>query len=136
MVQVLYKSWFQISKTRWGTRTPVFKNHMKNLDNFKQAVKGPKNWDSMECVCPKITFLQLKHYIQRIYLTLLWTTCVKIYQIFYVIFEIRSRFSRHSFNIFLTQTLHTFDKSSPWKCKFSDFLLLALKRTNLSSVVF
>ena len=33
---------------------------------------------SKKCICPKNTFLQLKHYIQRIYLTLLSTTCVKI----------------------------------------------------------
>ena len=37
--------------------------------------------------CPTNTFLQLEHYIPKIYLTLLSTTCVKIHQITYVIFE-------------------------------------------------
>ena len=36
--------------------------------------------------CPKNTFLQLRH-IQRIYLTLFSTTCAKIRQMTYVIFE-------------------------------------------------
>ena len=44
----------------------------------------------------KNAFLQLKHYIQKIYLTLLSTTCVKIHQIPYVIFETISYFSGHS----------------------------------------
>ena len=50
--------------------------------------------------CPKNTFLQLKHYIQRIYLTLLSTTCVKIHQITHVIFETISYFSRQNFSVF------------------------------------
>ena len=79
---------------------PGFKNHMRNLDTFRQAVESPENWN---------TFLQLKHYIQRIYLTLFSTTCVKIYQIPYVIFETVKKFSRHN--------------------SFSDFPLLALKFT-------
>ena len=71
----------------------------------------------------KITFLQLKRYIHRVYLTLLSTTCVKIQQIPQVVFETISHFS----SVFFAQTLHTFTKSSPTKCKFSDFPLLALK---------
>ena len=82
--------------------------------------------------CPKNTFLQLKHYIQRIYLTLLSTTCVKIHQITYVIFETiyKSFFTTQFLCIFFAQTLHTFYKSSPSKCKFLDFPLLGLKFTN------
>ena len=81
---------------------------------------------------PKNTFLQLKHYIQRIYLTLLPTTCVKIHQMTYVIFETISNFSRHNSSVFfLAQTLHTFYKSSPSKCIVSDFPLLALKFTEV-----
>ena len=48
--------------------------------------------------CPKISFLQLKH-IQRIFLTLLSTTCVKIDQIIYVIFETMSHFSQHNSSV-------------------------------------
>ena len=43
--------------------TPGFKNHMRNLDKFRQAVESPKSWNSMGCFGPKNTFLQLKHYI-------------------------------------------------------------------------
>ena len=75
----------------------------------------------------KNAFLQLKHYIQRIYRTLLSTVCVKIHQTPYVIFETISHFLRHNSLYFLTQLLHTFYKSSPSKCKFPDFPLLALK---------
>ena len=87
--------------------------------------------------CPKNTFLQLRH-IQRIYLTLFSTTCAKIRQMTYVIFETsrkkiffwkKSFFTTQLLCIFLTQTLHTFYKSSTSKCKFSDFPLLALKIT-------
>ena len=132
--------------------------------------------------CPKNTFLQLKHYKQRIRLTLFSTTCVKIHQITYVIFETISYFSRHdssvsfqlkhyilstriahqkaNFQISTAQVkvhqipyvifetishfsqhnssvcfqlkhyiLHTAYKSSPSKCKFSDFPLLRLEFT-------
>ena len=65
--------------------------------------------------CPKNTFLQLKYYIQSIYL------------ISPVIFETISHFSRQLY--FLAKTLHTFYKSSLSKCKFSDFQLLGLKFT-------
>ena len=87
--------------------------------------------------CPKNTFLQLRH-IQSIYLTLFSTTCAKIRQMTYVIFETsrkkkffwkKSFFTTQLLCIFLIQTLHTFYKSSTSKCKFSDFPLLALKIT-------
>ena len=55
----------------------------------------------MGCFCPKNTFLPLKHYIQRIYSTSLSTTCVKIHQMTYVIFETISHFSSHNPSIFL-----------------------------------
>ena len=60
--------------------TPGFQNYMTNLDNLKQAVENPKGPKSMCYICPKNAFLQLKLYIQRIYLTLVSTNCVKIYQ--------------------------------------------------------
>ena len=42
----------------------------------------------------------------------------------------KSFFTTQLLCIFLAQTLHTFYKSSPSKCKFSDFPLLGLKFTN------
>ena len=109
---------------------PDFKNHIRNLDKFMHAVESPKTWNLMGYFCPKNIFLQLKHYIQRIYLTLIPTTCVKIDQIPYVIFETISHFSQRNSSVFFsTQTLHTFHRSSPSKYKFSDFPLLVSKFT-------
>ena len=72
--------------------TPGFRHHMRNLDNFRQAVESPKSLNSMGYFWLKNTCLQLKYYTQRIYLTLLSTTCVKIHQITYVIFETINHF--------------------------------------------
>ena len=64
----------------------------------------------------------------HIYLTLLSTTCVKIHQVPYIIFEtIKSFFTTQLVYITLGQMLQTFDKNIPSKCKFSDFSLLKLK---------
>ena len=52
--------------------TPDFKNHTRNLDNFRQGVESPKSWNSIDYICLKTTFLHLKHYLQ-IYLKLLST---------------------------------------------------------------
>ena len=60
---------------------------MRNLDNLIHAVDSPKSCNLMGYFCQKNTLLQLEHYIPKIYLTLLSTTCVKIHQITHVIFE-------------------------------------------------
>ena len=100
--------------------TPGFKNHMKNLDNFRKAVESPKSWNPMGYVCQKSTFLQLKHYIQRIYLTLLSTNYVKIHQIPYIghFWNHKLFFTAQLVCIILVQMLHTFDKNIPSKFKF------------------
>ena len=77
---------------------PGFKKRMRKLNNFRQTVKSPKSWHLMG-YCPKNKVLQFKHYTQRIYLTLLSPTGVKIQQITYVTFETISRFSRHSSSV-------------------------------------
>ena len=82
-----------------------FKNHMKNLDNFRQAVGSPKSWNLMGYFCPKSTLLQLKYYIQGIYLTLLSTTRVKIHQIPYVIFETIGHFLRRNSSVFFSSNI-------------------------------
>ena len=33
--------------------TPDLKNHMRNLDNYRQAVESPKSWNLMGYFCPK-----------------------------------------------------------------------------------
>ena len=94
----------------------------RNLNNFRQAVESPKNLNLMG-FCPKNTFLQLKHYIQWIYLTLLSTTYVQIYQITYVIFETISHFSQHN-------------SSVSFQCKFSDFSTAQVKVHQIPHVIF
>ena len=82
--------------------TPGFKNHMRNLDNFTQAVESPElKFDGLH-FCPKNTFLQLEHYMPKIYLILLSTTCVKIHQITYFILlkPYIIHFSQHSSSVF------------------------------------
>ena len=55
--------------------------------------------------CPKHTFLQLKHYTQNIFLTLLSTTCEKIQQIRYVTFDNMSHFSGHNSSVFFSSII-------------------------------
>ena len=83
MVQSLYKNWL------------LFSNNMRNLDNFRKAVESSKSWNLMGYICPKNTFLQLKHYIQRIYFQLLAWKFTKLI----VIFETISHFSRHNSSV-------------------------------------
>ena len=99
---------------------------MRNLDNFRQAVESPKSWNSMGYICLKTTFLHLKHYLQ-IYLTLLSTTCVKIHQIPYVIFETISHFSRHNSFILFSSNFTYFWQKYPIKVQIFRFSLLKLK---------
>ena len=105
---------------------------MRNLDSFTQKVENPVEELKFDWLLLKKTFLQLEHYIPKIYLILLSTTFVKIHQITYVIFETmyKSFLTTHFFCIAFAQTLHTFYKSILSKCKFSDFPMLGLKFTN------
>ena len=79
----------------------------------------------MAYFCPENTFLQLKHNIQVIYLTLLpdfqllmW----KFTKFLKCCFgNHKSFFTTQLLCIFLAQTLYTFYKNTPPKWKFSDF---------------
>ena len=125
MVQNLYKNWLN------------FKNHMRNLDNFRQAVESPKSWNSMGYICLKTTFLQLKHYIQKIYLTLLSTTCVKIHQILYVIFETISHFSRHNTRLYyFSSNVTYFWQKYPIKVQIFRFFTAQVKILQISHAIF
>ena len=86
-----------------------FKNHTRNWDNCRQAVESPKSWISMDHFCSKNKFcqLQLKRNIQRIYLTLISTICVKIRRIPFI-FETLSHFSRHNSSVFFGSNITYF----------------------------
>ena len=163
--------------------TPAFKNHIRNLNKFRHAVKSPKfngifskiyipsakalytedlsnitlnhlYENSPNYLChfwnhksffatthlylfsSNVTFL--KKYPIKVQTFRLSTAQVKVQQIPHVIFQIKSHFSsrfwiflqcheRKFFCTFLAETLYATDKSSTWKCKFSDFPLLSLK---------
>ena len=102
--------------------TPGFKNHMKNLDNFRKAVESPKSWNPMGYVCQKSTFLQLKHYIQRIYLTLLSTNCMKIHQIHYVFLKPKGQKTiRHNSSVFFQLKHYILFTKVAWSANFQTF---------------
>ena len=86
--------------------------------------------------CPKNTFLQLKHYIQRIYLTLLSTTCVKIHQITYVIFETISHFSRHNSSVFFSSNITYFLQKQPIKVQIFRLSTAQVKVHQIPHVIF
>ena len=75
--------------------TPGFKNHMRDLENFRQAVESAKSRNSMGYFCPRNTFLQS-------------TACVKIHQILYAIFKTISHFSRHNSSVFFSSDITAF----------------------------
>ena len=110
--------------------TSGFENHKRNLNNFIQAVESPKSWNLMGFY-PKNTFLIPARFLQTEHLSNI---------IFNYLCENSPNYLFHFWNhksflttqlpcIFLAQTLHTFYKSSPSKCKFSRFSLIRLKFT-------
>ena len=90
----------------------------------------------MGYICPKNTFLQLKHYIQRIYLTLLSTTCVKIHQIPYVIFETISHFSRHNSSVFFSSNITYFLQKQPIKVQIFRLSTAQVKVHQIPHIIF
>ena len=109
---------------------------MRNLDNFRQAVESQKCWNLTGYFCPKNTFLQLKHYIERIYLTLLSTTCVKIRQITYVIFKTISHFSRHISSVFFCSNITYFLQKQPIKVQIFRLSTAQVKVHQIPHVIF
>ena len=75
--------------------------------------------------CPKNTFLQVKHYIQR-----------KIHHIPYVNFKSISHFSQQNSSVFFSSNITYFRQSSLSKSKCSVFPPLALKFTKFLMSVF
>ena len=86
-------SWFQISHEKFEQL---------------QTSSGKSKKLKFDSLFSKNTFLQLKYYIQRIYLTLLSTTCVKIHQITYAMFETISYFSQHNSSVSFSSSITYF----------------------------
>ena len=119
-VQSLYKSWLLLSKVTWG----IWKTSDK-------AVESPKSLHLMG-FCPKNTFLQLKHiYTEDLSNITFNYLCGNSPTYLCRFWNHKSFFTTQFLCIFLAQTLQTFYKSSPSKCKFSHFPLLRLNFTKL-----
>ena len=108
---------------------------MRSLDNFRQPVESPKSWNSMGYTCPKNTFLQLKQ-IQKIYLTLLSMTCVKIHQIPYFIFETITYISRHNSPVLFSSNIAYFWQKYPIKVKLFRFSTARVNIYQISHAIF
>ena len=114
--------------------TTGFKNHMKNLDNFRQAKESPKNWNLMGYFCPKNIFLQLKHCMQRIYLTWLSTTWVKVYQIPCYFWKRKSFFTTQL--LFFTSNITYFHLKYPIKKQILKLSSTRIKIHQIPHVIF
>ena len=108
MVQNLYKNWLLVSKVTREIRTTSDKQWKVQKVQIRWEI-----WNS---------FLQLKHYIQRISLTLLSTTCVKVHQIPYVISETVSHFPRYYYSVFFSSSITHFQQKY-LVLKFPKFLM-------------
>ena len=124
MVQTLYKSWLLVSKITWGIWTTSHK-HWKYQKveiwwfTFVQKIHLSKNHiPSAKTLYTEVLFKVNFNYLYENlpnYLCHFWNH--------------KSFFTAQLLCIFLAQTLYFFHKSIPWKCKFPDFPLLALKFT-------
>ena len=123
MEQSFYKSWLLVSKITWGTWSASENQTSKKLKFdgtlSKKCVLSPKTLDTEDS--SNITFNYLFENSHN-YLCHFW--------------NYKSFFTTQLLCIFLAQTLHTFNKTSPIKCKVSDFPLFRLKFTKLLKSVF
>ena len=105
-----------------------FKNY-RNLNNLRQAVESPKSWNLMGFSPKKyIPSAKTLYTVDLSNITFNYL-CVDSPNYLCHFWNHKSFFTTQLLCIFLAQTLHTFYKSSPSKCKFSDFPLLRLKFT-------
>ena len=97
--------------------TPGFKNHIRNLDN--DGLLLPKKYIPLA----NASYTEDLSNITFNYL------CENSPNSLFHFLNYKIFLTKQLVCIFLAQTLHTFYIRNPSKCKFSDFLLLALKLT-------
>ena len=117
--------------------TPGFKNHMRNFDNFRQAVESPKTlkFDGLLLSIKYIPSAEKLYAEDLSNITFNYLHENSPNSLCYF-WNHKSFFTTQLFCIFLTQTLYTFYKNSLSKCRFSDFPLLPLKFTKIPHVIF
>ena len=115
MVQNLYKNWLLVSKIMWGiwiTLGKQWKVQKLKLNGLRLSKK---------CILSAKTYTKDLSNITFNYL------CENSPNSLCHFWNHKSFFTTQLVCIILAQTLHTFDKNIPSKCKFSDFPLLKLK---------
>ena len=123
MVESLYKNWLLVSKTTWGIWTTsdkqwkVQKVEIWWATTFAQKIQLSKRY------IPSVKILYTED-LSNITFNYL---CQNSPNFLCNFRNHKSFFTTQLHCIFLDQTLHTFYKSSPSKCKLSDFPLLRLK---------
>ena len=101
---------------------------MRNLRNFRQAVESSKSWNSMGYICLKIYISSAKTlYTEDLSDITFNYLCENSLNSLCHFWNHESFFTTQFTCIILAQTLNTFNKNIPSKCKFSDFPLLELK---------
>ena len=125
MMQSLYKNWLLVSKITWKIWTTSDKQwkvqkveiwwatFVKKIHLSTKYIASAKTFYIEDL--SNITFNYLCENSQNL-LCHFWN-----HKIFFI--------SHNSYVFFLAQTLHTFYKISPWKCKLLNFLLLWLNFT-------
>ena len=100
--------------------SPGLKNHMRNLNNFRQAVESPINMLKFDGILSKKYIPLTKTYTEDLSNITFNYFCENSPNYSCHFRNPKSFFMTQLLCIFLAQTLHTFYKSSPSKCKFSD----------------
>ena len=117
MVQSLYKSWLLVSKITWKI--------WATSDKQWKVQKGEIWWLFSKKYIPSSKILHTED-LSNITFNYL---CENLPNYLCHFWNHQSFFTTQLLCIFLAQTLHTFCKSRPSKCKFSDFPLLRWKFT-------
>ena len=107
-----------------------FKSY-RNLNNLWQVAESPKSWNLMG-FCPK-KYIPSAKTLYKVDLSNINFNylCVDSSNYLWYFLNHKSFFTTQLLRIFLTQTLHSFYKSSPSNCKFSDIPLLRLMFTKV-----
>ena len=125
MVQRLYKNWLLLSKITWRIWTA-----------------SDKQWKVQKVEIWWASFIQKLQYISSakiLYtedLTLLSSTCVKIHQITYFIFETISYFSQHNSSVFFSSNIIYFLQKKPIKGKIFRLSAARVKVHLIPHVIF
>ena len=116
--------------------TPGFKNHMRNLNNFRQAMEIPISKLKFDGLLSKKYIPSHKTYTEDLPKITFSYLCENSPNYSFHSRNPKSFFTTQLLCMFLAQTLHIFQKSTTSKWKFSDFSLLRLKFTKFLMLFF